>query len=206
MKTLTKPCLQCGKKFKKHWAKSLKQWNERTKFCSIACRGKYVTNQLSWRQKQSESHKGKKLSAKTRKKMSVAQSMEKHAQWKGGKPKCEVCKKLLASYGAKRCRHHALWKGREKPKCLICQKVLTNYGTKHCKQHQPPNNWKGDKASYYAVHAWVARHRGRPQKCEHCGTTEKKKYQWANKSHEYKRDLNDWIRLCVPCHKKYDNR
>lgn len=94
------------------------------------------------------------------------------------------------------------WKG-GLPKCLVCQKVVS-YGGKHCKVHQPPNNWKGDKASYHAMHAWVARHRGKPQKCEHCGTTEKRMYHWANKSRRYKRDLTDWIRLCRPCHSKYD--
>lgn len=66
------------------------------------------------------------------------------------------------------------------------------------------NMWKGDEAGYFAIHLWVTNRLGRPQLCEHCGTTTAKKFEWANKSHEYKRDLNDWIRLCVPCHKKYD--
>lgn len=29
-------------------------------------------------------------------------------------------------------------------------------------------------------------------------------HHWANKSHKYKRELTDWISLCVKCHKKYD--
>lgn len=68
-------------------------------------------------------------------------------------------------------------------------------------------NWKGGEVGYFSLHNWVKRHLGSPEKCEHCGTTEKKDpkfFQWANKSHEYKRDLTDWIRLCRTCHDKYD--
>lgn len=66
------------------------------------------------------------------------------------------------------------------------------------------HKWKGDKVGYRALHSWVARQLGKPSRCEHCGDTSKRKYEWANKSHEYLRDVNDWIRLCIPCHKKYD--
>lgn len=65
-------------------------------------------------------------------------------------------------------------------------------------------NWKGEDASYVAKHMWVKYHFGKPQLCEHCGTTEKRMYHWANISREYKRDRSDWLRLCVPCHKKLD--
>lgn len=66
------------------------------------------------------------------------------------------------------------------------------------------HTWKGDEVGYRALHSWVERNLGRPQKCEHCGDTNKKRYHWANKSREYKRELSDWLRLCVACHKKYD--
>lgn len=68
--------------------------------------------------------------------------------------------------------------------------------------------WKGSKASYTSIHSWVRRHLGTPDKCEHCLKIiqNKKGINWANKSHEYKRELTDWIRLCVPCHRKYDKK
>lgn len=65
--------------------------------------------------------------------------------------------------------------------------------------------WKGEKVSYFGLHAWVSRELGKPSVCEFCGTTTAKKYEWANKSREYRRDLNDWIRLCRPCHAQYDD-
>ena|SRR3990167_654594 len=65
--------------------------------------------------------------------------------------------------------------------------------------------WKGDNVGYVALHKWVARKRGKPQQCEHCKTTKAKQFDWANKSGKYLRNLNDWLRLCVSCHHKYDN-
>lgn len=52
--------------------------------------------------------------------------------------------------------------------------------------------------------AWVELHKGKPSLCEHCGTTEAKKFEWANISKKYKRELDDWIRLCTKCHRKFD--
>lgn len=56
-----------------------------------------------------------------------------------------------------------------------------------------------------SLHDWVKRYLGKPSLCEHCGTTTAKRFEWANKSQEYKRDLSDWIRLCPSCHHIYDN-
>lgn len=64
--------------------------------------------------------------------------------------------------------------------------------------------WRGNKVGKAALHDWVKSRLGRPSKCEHCGTTTAKKFEWANKSHEYKRELDDWLRLCTRCHRKYD--
>lgn len=65
--------------------------------------------------------------------------------------------------------------------------------------------WKGDKVGYHALHTWITRRLGSPSKCERCGTTTAKRFQWANISHKYKRDLGDWMRLCPSCHIRYDN-
>ena len=70
------------------------------------------------------------------------------------------------------------------------------------------HEWKGDKVGYVPLHLWVRRHRGNPTKCEHCdrdGVTGRF-IHWANKSRLYKRDLDDWIRLCAKCHYKYDRK
>ena len=68
------------------------------------------------------------------------------------------------------------------------------------------NKWRGDDVSYSAIHHWVTNNWGRPSFCEHCKTSARNTYDWANISDEYKRDRNDWLRLCRPCHSKYDRQ
>lgn len=77
--------------------------------------------------------------------------------------------------------------------------------------------WKGEKVSYFGLHAWVKRKLGAPGRCSNpnCVYPRKnsrgrlmlkpKAFHWANKSKVYKRDLSDWIRLCANCHSKFDN-
>jgi hypothetical protein len=67
-------------------------------------------------------------------------------------------------------------------------------------------NWKAEKASYGALHMWLKTWRGSPKNCEICKRTDCKKYEWANKDHKYRRNLDDWIRLCTSCHRNYDIR
>lgn len=64
--------------------------------------------------------------------------------------------------------------------------------------------WLADKVGNSGLHKWVARHLGKPNLCDHCGTTTAKRFEWANKSGLYLRDLTDWLRLCTSCHRKYD--
>lgn len=72
-------------------------------------------------------------------------------------------------------------------------------GAKH---HQ----WKGKGVTYTALHKWIARRLGSPDTCEHCNISGLSSHQihWANKSGKYKRDLDDWVRLCVKCHYLFD--
>lgn len=58
-----------------------------------------------------------------------------------------------------------------------------------------------------ALHNFARRHFGKPQLCEHCGTTEDRVYHWAAKDKNGGgREREDWLRLCVPCHSLYDGR
>lgn len=65
-------------------------------------------------------------------------------------------------------------------------------------------HWKGEAASYAAVHIWITGSRGRPSICELCGTTTAKKFEWANRDHQYRRVLEDYFRACTSCHRLYD--
>lgn len=62
----------------------------------------------------------------------------------------------------------------------------------------------GMNMSYAGVHAWIKRVAGQPSYCEICKSSTSTRYEWSNKSGEYKRDLSDWQRVCRKCHIKYD--
>ena len=62
--------------------------------------------------------------------------------------------------------------------------------------------WKGDDASYNAIHIWITNNFGKPILCEKCGNT--KKIEWSKKDYKYKRERKDWQTLCRSCHRRYD--
>lgn len=63
--------------------------------------------------------------------------------------------------------------------------------------------------SYTAVHKRLRKDRGTPSLCEHCGTTNAKKFEWAyaGEGHEHgawSADLAEYIRLCTRCRIAFD--
>lgn len=66
--------------------------------------------------------------------------------------------------------------------------------------------WKGDSVGYRSLHYWVSSQLGKPHNCDLCDndSLNHRQYHWANISGNYMRDLSDWVRLCVKCHKAYD--
>lgn len=75
-------------------------------------------------------------------------------------------------------------------------------------QHKKPHfNFKGDNVGYSGVHLWLYKYYGNASKCSFVGmgcTEKSKSYQWANISHEYKRDRSDFMEMCRSCHAKFD--
>lgn len=68
------------------------------------------------------------------------------------------------------------------------------------------SRWKGGVDTYRAIHNWVNKWAIKSNTCEDCGESGLfgRKIHWANISGKYKRDLKDWKRLCIKCHKKFD--
>ncbi len=85
----------------------------------------------------------------------------------------------------------------------IPKQYITRSGKKHWK-------WKGNKVGYVALHAWIYKKKGKPIKCELCGTTKipkgkKRWFNWCYKGKKYSRNLKKWRSLCIPCHRKCDD-
>lgn len=114
---------------------------------------------------------------------------------------CKTCKKEFKDYICN-----------IKTDSPCCSRECSAYGRVPPSQKGKIGNkngmWKGNKVSYRPLHSWVERMLGKSDKCEICNKNGLKGHSihWANKSHNYKRDINDWLRLCVKCHKQYDKR
>jgi hypothetical protein len=62
-------------------------------------------------------------------------------------------------------------------------------------------HWKGDDASYSAIHIWRLTHRPKSGICAECGA--ERKTEWHNISGTYPRDdESDWQELCRGCHQR----
>lgn len=64
-------------------------------------------------------------------------------------------------------------------------------------------NWKGEHTKYNSIHGWVKNNFESKNKCEICGT-DNKKLEWSNKDHKYSRNREDWQLICRSCHRGWD--
>lgn len=66
-------------------------------------------------------------------------------------------------------------------------------------------NKVGGINQYRNIHRWVEKMLGKPEQCSKCGKIGyRKQMHWANISKEYRKELSDWMRLCVKCHYEFD--
>lgn len=86
------------------------------------------------------------------------------------------------------------WKGKDNPIYKIDQRGELNFA------------WKGEGVSKRGVHKWIELQKGKPMKCEICGTIKADRYDWANIDHKYTRILEHYIRMCRKCHLRYDTK
>lgn len=66
-------------------------------------------------------------------------------------------------------------------------------------------NYKGeDNVLMGRKHKIIEIKYGKPNYCEICKSTKKKKYEWSNKYHKYNMKKEYWQRLCNGCHQRFD--
>jgi len=91
-------------------------------------------------------------------------------------------------------------------RCLRDAKIKCRPDAPRNQQRERNNNWRGESVTYAAFHYRMKALRGRPQRCEVCGTTDPARhYDWANLTGRHN-DPNDYKRMCRSCHWKYDKK
>lgn len=104
-------------------------------------------------------------------------------------------------------------------KCIECDTWLKNIYSKRCKRcwletkkgYRPQNlidigfykkDWHGTDSEYVLLHNWARAQLAGITECQNCGSINN--LHCANKSHNYMKVVDDWIKLCSKCHKAYD--
>ena len=88
----------------------------------------------------------------------------------------------------------------------IYKRTFEQYKSRSGKSHW---GWKGDKVGYQGLHDWIYKIGGKADHCDNCGNTEKPKgkkrwFEWSCKNNIYTRNIEDWLQLCVRCHREHD--
>lgn len=63
--------------------------------------------------------------------------------------------------------------------------------------------WKGEAASYRALHAWLIKNFPKTGICDECGAEARTDYSLIH-DRDYSRNRDDYRELCRPCHNAYD--
>jgi len=151
----------------------------------IYIRTKEILNKLRKIHGGNKYHLGYHHSEESKRKMGLANIGKSHSMSKEGKKRLSLLH-------------------RGKPLSQEHRKKLSEaHIGKQCNENNPL--WKGEKATRAPKHVWVYRHKGKPQTCVNCGATcKERKLNWANVNHKYHRNLDDYISLCIFCHRQYD--
>jgi hypothetical protein len=174
----TKVCVMCGKSFTKPKTISKAQWADRT-CCTRKC--------------------GNESAAEKKR----GRTNPNLAYWTGKKQSPESVAKRSATLR----RLYA--EGRIEP-------ARANLGLRR----EQTSQWKGDDISYRGAHGRLKAERGRPTECSLCGQTDGW-LEWAlvhepevvkvqvggvGNGMRYSPRPSDYIAVCRPCHRRYDER
>lgn len=89
--------------------------------------------------------------------------------------------------------------------CVGCGNVTESLLSRvrlYCDKRCMVNTLHSD--SYGVIHKRVRTTYGTPLECENCGTTESKKFEWANITGILELARENWRRLCCQCHRRFD--
>ena len=133
-----------------------------------------------------------------------------HIPWNKGKSPNKETLSKMSQAGMGRCGY---WTGKK-----FSEEYRKKLSIAHKGLNKGLNNylWKGKDVSYSGLHHWIKREVGKATECENifCNyprlsakgvlMIKPKRYEWANISGNYERDILDYVQLCSSCHAKYD--
>jgi len=191
-----KRCKQCGNKFFKKRSEGAPYWGRKS-FCSRECKTTSFRGTSPW-------NKGLSID---RIKYPTMGHFEKHTNaakermaaalnnWRESLPPGELSKVMAENQ-------------KKAIKVGLARGSYKNNGV-GSKEDNPA--WKGNKASYNAIHRWIQKNWEKTGTCQECKKeTEpfgKRKYgtEWHCKDREYDREVRDtWVEVCPKCHRKLD--
>jgi hypothetical protein len=100
------------------------------------------------------------------------------------------------------------WQGKKRPEFAAWFKEFWANGNMDKKRKllgSKNPSWKGDLASYSAIHKWLNSHYVKKNICEFCGLKTKTEFALKRTLINYSRNHKDYWQLCSSCHKNYDN-
>lgn len=162
-------------------------------------------------------YKGYKMSEETKKKMSLARLGKKgHKFTEESKKKMSLARLgIVFSEEHKKkisIAHLGKKHSEETRKKLSIASIGREYDDEWGEKFRGTNNyrWISDLKvvglkHYVTAHYRIYRKYGKADCCEICGDTQAK-YEWSNKDHKYSMNRDDWQKLCIPCHKRYDRK
>ena len=156
----------------------------------------------------------RQVSEETRKRMSESAKRRCDEQWR--KRQSEKLATCLDKETVKKLYESGMTQEEIAIELEVTQKVIWGFMKRNGirarvakKRDQTGNNnssWKGPDACYAALHRRVETQRGKPSKCEECGTEDlSRTYDWACMTGKYDDPL-DYKRMCRSCHWKYDEK
>lgn len=131
----------------------------------------------------------KKVSRKTRLRMSLSRIGRKHSEFSKLKMSLNRSGKM---------------KGSENHRFGKCLSKYHIQRIKESNSGERSHFWKGEKAGYGAIHIYVRKHNPAPKKCENCWS--ESALDLANQTGIYDRNIKNYKYLCRNCHMNSDGR
>lgn len=191
----TKKCPQCGTHFNKPQNCSQKEWEYLRVYCSRKCSNISRKGVVPKHLEKFIVKKGQILSNKTT-------FTSGHTPWNKGKkmPFSNETRKMLTEKAKKTIANETPEKRAERIRKAINNRK-TGFGENH-KRGKEHHAWKETGLGYTNTHKWINKVKPRTGICEICGL--KRKTEYSNVDHKYRRVIKDYMELCKKCHNKWE--